>query len=95
MQAFCSVFLLLLLIGSSIWRKQLRIKYEHWNVAHGLFSLIVIFAALVHMFILGRYTSTPGHENSVGALWRARALPHSVVQSHQTHLLLESQMGGD
>jgi len=57
--AFLSVFVLLLLIGSSLWRKQLRIKYEYWQFFHGIFSLVVIFAALVHIFIIGRYTSTP------------------------------------
>ena len=57
--AFLSVLILLLLIGSSLWRKQLGIKYEVWNALHGLFSLIVIFSALVHMFVMGRYTSTP------------------------------------
>ncbi len=57
--AFLSVLVLLLLIGSSLWRKQLKIKYEVWNALHGLFSLFVIFAALFHMFIMGRYTSTP------------------------------------
>ena len=63
--AVLSIIILLLLIGSSIWRKQLRIKYEHWQFFHGIFSLIVIFAALVHIFMIGRYTSTP----SLQGLW--------------------------
>ena len=53
-----AVFILLLLIASSIWRKKLGIKYELWYVFHGLFALVVIFAALVHIFIIGRYTTT-------------------------------------
>ena len=53
-----AVLILLLLVGSSIWRKRLGIKYELWYVFHGIFALIVIFAALVHIFIIGRYTST-------------------------------------
>jgi predicted ferric reductase len=56
--AFSAVLLLLLLIISSIWRKRLGIRYEVWYVAHGIFALIVIFAALVHIFLIGRYTST-------------------------------------
>ena len=56
--AFLSVVILLLLIGLSLWRKQLRIRYEVWYVFHGIFALAVIFAALVHIFIIGRYTST-------------------------------------
>ena len=63
--AVLSIIVLLLLIGSTIWRKQLRIKYEHWQFFHGIFSLIVIFAALVHIFMIGRYTSTV----SLQGLW--------------------------
>jgi predicted ferric reductase len=57
--AAISVIVLLLLVGLSLWRKQLRIRYEPWQFTHGVFALVVIFTALVHMFILGRYTSTP------------------------------------
>ena len=63
--AFLSVFVLLLLIALSLWRKQLGIKYEHWQFFHGIFALIVIFAALIHIFIIGRYTSTP----ALKAIW--------------------------
>jgi predicted ferric reductase len=56
--AVISVLVLLLLVGSSIWREKLRIRYEAWYVTHGLFALFVIFISLVHIFVLGRYTST-------------------------------------
>lgn len=57
--AFISVFILLLLVGSSVFRKKIGLRYEPWQVLHGLFALVVIFTALAHMFIIGRYTSTP------------------------------------
>ncbi len=57
--AFFSVFILLLLVGTSLWRKKLGIKYELWYVFHGLFALLVIFLALAHIFIIGRYTTVP------------------------------------
>jgi predicted ferric reductase len=56
--AALSVFILLLLIGSSIWRKQLGLRYELWYSFHGIFALVVLSSALVHIFIIGRYTST-------------------------------------
>ncbi len=56
--AVISVFVLLLLVGSSVFRKKIRLRYEPWQVMHGIFALVVIFTALVHMFIIGRYTST-------------------------------------
>lgn len=57
--AFLSVFVLILLIVTSLFRKRLGIKYELWYVIHGLFALFVVFAALVHIFTLGRFTSAP------------------------------------
>jgi predicted ferric reductase len=57
--ADAAVLVLLLLIGTSIWRKRLGIRYEIWYVLHGLFALTVLATALVHIFIIGRYTSTP------------------------------------
>ncbi len=57
--ASLSVLALLLLIITSLWRKRLRIRYEFWYTAHGLLALFVVFAALVHIFVLGRFTSTP------------------------------------
>ena len=56
--AFLSVFALLLLIATSIWRKRLGIRYEVWYAAHGLLALFIVFAALVHILVLGRFTST-------------------------------------
>ena len=57
--AALSVYVLLFLITSSIFRKKLGLRYEAWYTLHGIFSFLVIFAALVHIFIIGRYTTTP------------------------------------
>ena len=56
--AALALYLLLALIIISVWRKKLRIRYEAWYVMHGLFALVVLGAALVHIFVIGRYTST-------------------------------------
>lgn len=57
--ASLALYALILLIGTSIWRKTLRIPYEAWQVAHGFLALFILISALVHIFILGRYTTTP------------------------------------
>jgi predicted ferric reductase len=57
--AALAVYILLLLISTSIWRKQLRLRYEIWYTLHGIFALVVLSFALVHIFMIGRYTSTP------------------------------------
>jgi len=57
--ASLALYVLVVLVGLSIWRKKLGIKYELWQVTHGLFALFVLIAAMVHIFIVGRYTTTP------------------------------------
>ncbi|KPK06581.1 MAG: hypothetical protein AMJ56_14375 [Anaerolineae bacterium SG8_19] len=57
--AALALYALILLVVTSILRKKLGIRYEVWYVLHGLFALFVVVASLVHIFILGRYTTTP------------------------------------
>ena len=57
--AALALYALILLVGLSVWRKKLNIKYELWQVTHGLFALFVLIAAMVHINAIGRYTSTP------------------------------------
>jgi len=47
--------LVALLIGLSIWRKRLKIRYEIWQVTHGLLTIALIFAAGIHIVGVGRY----------------------------------------
>ena len=56
--AVFAVLALLILIGISIWRRKLRLRYEIWYVLHGVLALFVVFTALIHIFIIGRYTTT-------------------------------------
>ena len=56
--AALALYVLILLVGFSIWRKKLGIKYELWQITHALFSLFVLIAAMVHIFMIGRYTTT-------------------------------------
>ena len=57
--AVIALFALIMLIVTSIWRKQLRIKYELWNLMHVVFALLILGGAMFHILILGRYTSAP------------------------------------
>ncbi len=57
--ASLSLYALIFLIGLSIFRERLGIKYELWQITHGLFALFVLIASLVHIFILGRFSTTP------------------------------------
>ncbi|MEX1257466.1 MAG: ferric reductase-like transmembrane domain-containing protein [Gemmatimonadota bacterium] len=60
-----SLFLLLVLVASSAWRKRLRIPYEAWRVAHLLLASGAVGLALAHMGGIGYYAGTP----AVRVLW--------------------------
>jgi predicted ferric reductase len=60
-----SVYLLILLIVLSLFRKQLKIGYEVWRVTHAILSVMVIVLAHIHVSLAGHYTD---------ALWKELAL---------------------
>jgi predicted ferric reductase len=60
--ASLALYALILLVGTSAWRKRLGIRYEVWQVMHGLLALFILYAALVHIVIIGRYTNTRAME---------------------------------
>lgn len=57
--AALALYALIALVVTSVWRKRLGIRYEAWQLMHGLLALFILPAALVHIFIVGRYTTTP------------------------------------
>lgn len=56
--ASLSLYALIILILTSLFRQQLRLPYEVWQVMHGLLAIFILVASLMHIFILGRFTST-------------------------------------
>jgi len=70
--------LLLLVVVSSVWRKQLRLPYDIWRVLHLLLSITVVVLAFSHMWTINYYSATP----AVKALWVviALSLPLIVIQ---------------
>ena len=56
--ASLALYALIILVVTSIWRKIFRISYEAWQVMHGLLAIFILISAMVHIFILGRYTTT-------------------------------------
>lgn len=60
-----SIYLLILLIVLSLFRKRLKIGYEVWRVTHATLSIMVIVLAHLHVSLAGEYTN---------ALWKELAL---------------------
>lgn len=56
--ASVALYALIFLVVTSIWRKSFRLSYEAWQVMHGLLALFILISAMVHIFIIGRYTTT-------------------------------------
>jgi predicted ferric reductase len=54
-----SLLLLLVIVGASAFRKELRIPYEPWRVTHLFLSLGAVGFAFAHMFGISYYTGAP------------------------------------
>ena len=67
-----SVILLLILIGASIWRKQLKINYTSWRIWHGILATVVVALVIVHVVLARHYLNTPWKQAlwiGYGAVW--------------------------
>jgi predicted ferric reductase len=62
--------MVLVLSAVSLFRGRLHIAYEWWQVSHMHFALIILFASLAHIFMVGSFSATrPMH-----ILWTLYAL---------------------
>ena len=53
-----AVAALVVLVASSVWRRQLRLSYEVWQVAHSVLAVIAVMAALVHVLLVDYYVDS-------------------------------------
>lgn len=63
--AALSTYSLIALVVMSLWRVQLRIRYEIWHSTHILLAVVAIVAGAIHMIGWGFYLGDPGKR----ALW--------------------------
>jgi len=54
-----SLFLLLLIVVTSVWRDKLKLNYEVWRVTHALFGIGALVTAQAHVSLAGLYINTP------------------------------------
>lgn len=62
--------LLILLIITSVWRKQLKIEYYTWRIAHGIMATLAVGLSMGHIIGVGYYTGLPWKR----ALWIGYAI---------------------
>jgi predicted ferric reductase len=63
--AALSSYALIALVVTSLWRVQLRIRYETWHFTHILLAVVAIVAGIIHMIGWGFYLGDPRKR----ALW--------------------------
>ena len=68
--ASASTYALIALVVTSLWRVQLRVRYETWHFWHILLAVVAIVAGIVHMIGWGFYLNDPGKRS----LWIALAI---------------------
>jgi predicted ferric reductase len=49
---------LVVLIVTSVWRRELRLSYEAWHVVHTALALVLVVGALLHVFFVNEYVSS-------------------------------------
>ena len=49
---------LIVLVASSVWRRQMRLRYEVWQILHAVLAVIVVGAALVHVLLVDYYVDS-------------------------------------
>jgi predicted ferric reductase len=54
-----ALLLLIVLVVSSLWRKQFRLKYEGWRIAHAVMAVAAVLLAVWHVAATAYYTGTP------------------------------------
>jgi predicted ferric reductase len=63
--AFVSIFALIALVVTALWRVQLNIRYETWHLTHIALAVIAVAAGMAHMVGWAFYLSDPWKR----ALW--------------------------
>lgn len=96
-----ALILLVLIILSSLWRKQLRIHYDAWRLLHIGLSVTIFLLALGHIEGVNNYIAAPIRHNlwtgytlfwlflliyvRVIKPWRMTKKPYRVVEVRQEH----------
>ena len=57
--AFLSIFSVIALVVTALWRLALKIKYETWHLIHVVLAIVAITAGVVHMVGSGFYLVDP------------------------------------
>jgi len=54
-----AMVLFAVIIATSLWRKQLRIEYDHWRLWHAIIATVAFLIAMLHIEGVGYYINAP------------------------------------
>jgi len=63
-----SIIMIIFIMISSLWRKQLRIHYDNWRYVHAFLSVSAFILALIHIEEVGNYIATQEKRIAWGAI---------------------------
>ena len=63
--AFVSIFALIALVVTALWRVKLNIRYETWHLSHIVLAVVAVAAGVVHMVGWAFYLSDPWKRDAV------------------------------
>jgi predicted ferric reductase len=64
-----SFYAALLLIALSLWRKQLRLSYEFWQLSHTFLTFFVLITAAAHIVVISNAIGTFERSGPMRLLW--------------------------
>lgn len=84
--AVLGIILFILLIVSSVWRKNFKIRYEIWRAIHDFFAIVAAALVLYHIFMVNHYLAHPLQRVywiGVAAVWGAATLYLRLIKPLQ------------
>ena len=78
-----ALLLLVLIIGTSVWRLKLRLPYEWWRTLHGVLAVGILVFAFWHILGIDYHLNAPWKRElwiGLGAIWLVALLYTRVVK---------------
>lgn len=81
--AVIGIVLFVLVVVTSVWRKELRFRHESWRAFHDLFAVAATVLAMFHMFMVDHHMAHPlqrAYWAGMAAIWAAATLYMRVIR---------------
>jgi predicted ferric reductase len=56
---FVALVSMLLITVTSIWRRRIKLSYEHWRIMHSSLTVVMIASSYIHVLMASNYAFTP------------------------------------